>query len=104
MIVREEYTSAVIEPLAGLALDLGVIDQVLRATATDAPCPVRPVLVIILAESKLWTLALPVLGLSGLSSKESVQPRKVKPIRDVLRVTNDELELVEFAHIVFDPW
>jgi len=103
VIVREEDTPAVIEPLAGFALDLGVVDQVLRATTTDTPGPVCPVLVIVLAEGKLWALALPVLGLSGLSSKESMQPRKVKPVRDVLRMADDELEFVEFAHIVFDP-
>jgi hypothetical protein len=104
MIVREKDTSAVVEPLAGFTLDLGVVDQVLCATATDASGPVRPVLVIVLAEGKLGTLALPVLGWNGLSGKESVQPRKVKPVRDVLGVTNDKLEGVEFAHIVLDSW
>lgn len=80
VIAREEDASTMIKSLAGFALDLGVVDQVLRATATDAPCSVCPVLVVILAESKLGTLALPILGLSGLSSKKSVQTRKVEPV------------------------
>ena len=83
VIVREEDTPAVIKSLARFALDLGVVNQVLRATAADAPRPVRPVLVIILAESKLRTLALPILGLSRLSCEKSVQTRKVKPVRNV---------------------
>lgn len=72
MIIREEDTPAVVEPLAGLALDLGVIDQVLRTPTADASSPVRPILVIILSESKLRAFALPVLGLSRLGSKKSV--------------------------------
>lgn len=72
MVIRKEDTSTVIEPLAGFALDLGVVDQVLRAAATDASGPIRPVLIIILAESKLGTLALPILGWNRLSGEESV--------------------------------
>jgi hypothetical protein len=84
VIVREEHTPTVVEPLARLALDLGIIDQILGATATNASGPVRPVLVVILAESKLGALALSILALSRLGGKESVQPCEVKPVRDVL--------------------
>ena len=84
MIVGEEHTPTVVEPLARFALDLGVVDQVLCTTTADASSSVCPVLVVILAESKLGALALPVLGLSGLGGKESVQPREVKPVRNVL--------------------
>ena len=100
--IREEDISAVIQPLAGFALDLGVFDQVLRAATTDASGPVRPALAITLAESKLGTLAFPVLGLRRLSGKKPVQPRKIEPVRDILRMANDELEFVEFAHVVLD--
>ena len=101
MIVREEDTPTMIEPLAGFALDLGIVYQVLRATTTDASGPLRPVLVVILAESELGTLALPILGWSGLSGKESMQPREVKSV-DTLRMTNDGLEGMKFAHVVLD--
>jgi len=57
---------------------------------------------ITLAESKLGTLAFPILGLRRLSGKEPVRPRRIKPVRDVLRMANDELEFVEFAHVVPD--
>ena len=72
VVVRKEDTPAVIEPLAGFALDLWVVYQVLRTAAADASGPIRPVLVIILSKSKIGTLALPTLGWNGLSGEEPV--------------------------------
>ena len=102
MVIWEEDTPAVIEPLAGFALDLGVVDQILSTTTADASRPVRPVLVIILAKSKLGALALPILRLGGLGSEESVQPRQIESVGDVLRMADYKLEFVEFAHVVLD--
>lgn len=72
MVVREEDTPAVVEPLTRFTLDFRIVDQVFRTTAADAPGPVCPILVVILAESKLGAFALPILQWSGLGGEESV--------------------------------
>lgn len=102
MIAREENTPAVVKPLAGFTLDLGIVDQVFRATTTDASGPVCPIFIVILAEGQFGSLALSILGLSGLGGEEPVQPCEIESIRDILRVPNHKLEFVELAHIVFD--
>lgn len=47
--------SSMVDPIAELALDCGIVDEVVRAAPTDTPCSIQPIFIHILPEYELRT-------------------------------------------------
>jgi len=78
VIDREKHTTAMVELVAELTRDFGVVEQVGCASTTDAACPIQPVLVDVLAKRKLWPPTLLRANGHGKFGQDAVEAREVE--------------------------